>query len=67
MILQQVKVGKSVIFTGKFISDITVMIQGQRSILSSSKNTLKCIIDSSKGKYDFYQTKQGRSVIPFFV
>ena len=62
MILQQVKVGKSVrplfrvILTGKFIVAIIVMIQGQRSILSSSK-----------GKYDFYQTKQGRSVIPFFV
>ena len=53
MILQQVKVGKSVkplfrvILTGKFISAIIIMIQGQRSILSSSK-----------GKYDFYQTKQ---------
>ena len=38
MILQQVKVGKSVkplfrvILTGKFISAIIVMIQGQRSI-----------------------------------
>ena len=67
MILQQVKVGKSVIFTGKFISAIIVMIQGQRSILISSKNTLKCILGSSRGKYDFYQTKQERSVKPFFV
>ena len=62
MILQQVKDGQSVrplfrvVLTGKFISATIVMIQGQRLILSSSE-----------GEYDFYQTKQGRNVIPFFV
>ena len=56
------KVGKSVrplfhvILTGKLISAIIGMIRGQMSTLSSSK-----------GEYDFYQTKQGRSVIVFFV
>ena len=37
------------------MSAIIVMIQGQRSILGSSK-----------GIYDFYQTKQVRSVTSFF-
>ena len=43
MILQQVKVGKSVrrlfcvIFTGKFTSAIIVIIQGQRSILIQTR------------------------------